>query len=61
MESLLGEFIDDRKTGFTSDSFATDAREGVYFRGSGDLLSYTQGPIVITMKLQHFLHLSRVD
>ena len=32
-------FIDDRKTGFTSDSvFATDAREGVYFRGSGDSL-----------------------
>ena len=32
-------FIDDRKTGFTADSmFATDAREGVYFRGSGDSL-----------------------
>ena len=32
-------FIDDRKTGFTSDSvYATDAREGVYFRGSGDSL-----------------------
>ena len=32
-------YIDDRKTGFTSDSvFATDAREGVYFRGSGDSL-----------------------
>ena len=32
-------FVDDRKTGFTSDSvFATDAREGVYFRGSGDSL-----------------------
>ena len=32
-------FIDDRKTGFTSDSvFATDAREGVYFRGTGDSL-----------------------
>ena len=32
-------FIDDRKTGFTADSvYATDAREGVYFRGSGDSL-----------------------
>ena len=32
-------FLDDRKTGFTSDSsFATDAREGVYFRGAGDSL-----------------------
>ena len=32
-------FVDDRKTGFTSDSvYATDAREGVYFRGSGDSL-----------------------
>ena len=32
-------FIDDRKTGFTSDSvYATNAREGVYFRGSGDSL-----------------------
>jgi len=32
-------FIDDRKTGFTTDStYATDAREGVYFRGSGDSL-----------------------
>ena len=32
-------FVDDRKTGFTSDSVhATDAREGVYFRGSGDSL-----------------------
>lgn len=33
------KFIDDRKTGFTSDSlFATDARQGVYFRGTGDSL-----------------------
>jgi len=32
-------FIDDRKTGFTKDSVYTpDAREGVYFRGSGDSL-----------------------
>ena len=32
-------FIDDRKTGFTADSvYATDAREGVYYRGSGDSL-----------------------
>jgi len=32
-------FIDDRKTGFTPDStYATNAREGVYFRGSGDSL-----------------------
>ena len=32
-------FIDDRQTGFTSDSvYAPDAREGVYFRGSGDSL-----------------------
>tara|TARA_B100000427_G_scaffold289905_1_gene265867 strand:- start:1582 stop:2739 length:1158 start_codon:yes stop_codon:yes gene_type:complete len=32
-------FIDDRKTGFSSDSVYTpDAREGVYFRGSGDSL-----------------------
>ena len=32
-------FIDDRQTGFTNDSVYTpDAREGVYFRGSGDSL-----------------------
>ena len=32
-------FIDDRKTGFTADSvYATDAREGVFYRGSGDSL-----------------------
>ena len=32
-------FIDDRQTGFTKDSlYAPDAREGVYFRGSGDSL-----------------------
>ncbi len=32
-------FIDDRKTGFTADSmFATDAREGIYYRGYGDSL-----------------------
>ena len=32
-------FIDDRKTGFNADSvYATDAREGVYYRGSGDSL-----------------------
>ena len=32
-------FIDDRQTGFTNDSLYTpDAREGVYFRGSGDSL-----------------------
>ena len=32
-------FIDDRKTGFRKDSVYTpDAREGVYFRGSGDSL-----------------------
>ena len=32
-------FIDDRKTGFTADSvYAKDAREGVYYRGSGDSL-----------------------
>ena len=32
-------FIDDRQTGFTKDSVYTpDAREGVYFRGSGDSL-----------------------
>lgn len=33
------KFIDDRKTGFTSDSvYSPSAREGVYFRGIGDSL-----------------------
>lgn len=33
-------FIDDRQTGFTSDSiYSPSAREGVYFRGSGDSLN----------------------
>lgn len=33
------KFIDDRKTGFTSDSvYSPSAREGVYFRGKGDSL-----------------------
>ena len=33
------KFIDDRKTGITKDSsYAPDAREGIYFRGSGESL-----------------------